>query len=129
MNGEEDERLPRGLRGERGERGAPGMSNGVRRGFVYLLVLILVLEGANLVWTSRETGAVNAKAQAQCRFDADVGAAPVGIDPKTGRASQLGVSIVSDARTAWRQSGCAGQLPAPSPSFRQWAAYYRLPAG
>jgi len=129
VNGEADERLPRGPRGERGEQGTPGMSRGARRGFVYLSVLMLVLTAANLVWTSRETGAANSKTQALCRFDADLGGAPVGTDPKTGKASLLGVSIVSDARVAWRQTGCAGQLPAPSPSFRQWAAYYRLPAG
>ena len=126
MNGEADERLPRGPKGDRGE---PGMSRGVRRAFTYLLVLTLVLAAANLLWTSRQVGAANAKAQAQCQFDADLGAAPVSTDPKTGKASLLGVSIVSDARVAWHQSGCAGQLPAPSPSFRQWAAYYRLPAG
>lgn len=126
---EADERLPRGPKGERGEQGLPGMSRGARLGFVYLSVLMLLLAGANLLWTSLQTGAANAKTQAQCRFDADLGSAPVAVDPKTGKPSLLAVTVVSDARTAWHQTGCPGQLDAPSPSFRRWAAYYRLPAG
>jgi hypothetical protein len=129
---EADERLPRGPKGERGEQGLPGMpgmTRGARRGFVYLSVLMLLLAAANLVFTSRQTGASDARARAQCRFDADLGGAPVAVVPKTGKPSQLGVTIVSDARVAWHQAGCTGQLPGPSPSFRQWAAYYHLPAG
>jgi hypothetical protein len=105
------------------------MPRGVLLGFVYLSVLMLLLGAANLLWTSRQVGAANTKTQALCRFDADLGGAPVTADPKTGKPSLLAVTIVSDARTAWRQTGCAGHLPPPSPSFRQWAAYYRLPAG
>lgn len=126
MNDEADERLPRGPKGDPGE---PGMTRGARLGFVYLSVLMLLLGAANLLWTSRQTGAANAKTQAQCRFDADLGGAPVAVSPATGKPSLLGVSIVSDARVAWRQLGCAGHLPAPAPSFLHWAAYYRLPAG
>ncbi|HSZ38458.1 MAG TPA: hypothetical protein VK817_00725 [Trebonia sp.] len=131
MGIEENERLPRGLKGERGEAGArgPGLSWGTRRGFVYLSLLMLLLTALNLLWTSRQTGASNARAGAQCHFDADLGGAPVAADPKTGKPSLLAVTIVSDARTAWHQAACAGQLPAPSPSFRQWAAAYNLPAG
>ena len=131
MSNEENERLLRGAKGERGEPGAqgPGMTDGARRAIAYLLVLMLLLDAAILVWTFRQTGAANARAQAQCSFDADLGGAPVATDPKTGKASLLGVTIISDARTAWHQARCSGQLAGPSPSFRQWAAYYRLPAG
>jgi hypothetical protein len=126
---EQNERLVRGPRGERGEAGArgPGMPRAVLRALAYLAAVMLLLTAANLLWTSLQAGAASRRAQAQCSFDADLGGAPVGTDPKTGKASLLGVTIVSDARTAWHQAGCSGQLPGPSPSFRQWAAYYRLP--
>lgn len=129
MSSEADKRPPRGPKGERGEQGMPGMTRGARPGFVYLSVLMLLLAGANLLWTSLQTGAASKKTQAQCRFDADLGGAPVAAVPKTGKPSLLAVTIISDARTAWHQTGCPGLLPAPSPSFRHWAAYYRLPAG
>jgi hypothetical protein len=129
VSSEADERLPRGPKGERGEQGLPGMTRGARLGFVYLSVLMLLLAAANLLWTSLQTGEANKKTQAQCRFDADLGGAPVTADPKTGKPSLLAVTIISDARTAWHQTGCAGQLDAPSPSFARWAAYYRLTAG
>jgi hypothetical protein len=130
VNGEADERLPRGPKGERGEQGLPGMSRGARRAFTYLLILIILLTALNLLWTSRQTGEANRRAQAQCRFDADLGGAPAPVaGATTGKPSLLAVTIVSDARVAWHQTGCAGHLDAPSPSFRRWAAYYRLPAG
>jgi len=132
VSSEANERLPRGPKGDCGEqgiRGMPGMSRGARHGFAYLSILMLLLAGANLLWTSLEVRSADTKAQAQCQFDADLGGAPVTVDPRTGKASLLAVTIISDARTAWRQSGCPGRLAAPSPSFRQWAAHYRLPAG
>ena len=131
MSSEENERLPRGPKGDRGERGArgPGMPQVVLRSFVYLSVLMLLLAAASLVFTARQTGASDTRARAQCAFDADLAGAPVTADPKTGKASLLGVKIISDARTAYRQAGCDGPLPGASPSFLQWAAYYRLPAG
>lgn len=123
---EDDERLLRGPGGEHGEQGLP---RAVLLGFVYLSFLMLALAALNLLWTSRQTDAANAKTQALCRFDADIGGAPLAVNPATGKPSLLSVSIVSDARVAWHQTGCAGHLDAPSPSFRHWAAYYRLPAG
>jgi hypothetical protein len=131
MNGEADERLPRGPKGDQGDQGkrGPGIPRAVLRGFVYLSVLMLLLTAANLVFTSRQTGASDARARAQCRFDADLGSAPAPVaGAATGKPSLLAVTIISDARVAWHQAGCAGQLAAPSPSFRQWAAYYHLPA-
>jgi hypothetical protein len=129
MSSEANERLLRGPKGEQGERGIPGMPRAARRGFVYLAVLTLLLAAFNLLWTSRQVGAASAKTQAQCRFDADIGTAPVALNPKTGQPSLLGVTIVSDARIAWHQTACPGQLPSPSPSFRRWAVYFRLPVG
>lgn len=126
MSTEDNERL---LRGPQDEDGEPETPRSTRRGFVYLTVLMIVLTTLNLLWTSRQTDAANAKTQALCRFDADIGGAPLAANPATGKPSLLSVSIVSDARVAWRQTGCAGHLDAPSPSFRHWAAYYRLPAG
>jgi len=62
-----------------------------------------------------------------CRFNADLADLPVTVNPATGKAALLGVKIVADAREAWHGLGCPGALPPPSPSFRRWAAYYRLP--
>lgn len=131
MSSEKNERLVRGPQGERGEQGlpGPGMTAGARRAVAYLLVLMLLLDAAILVWASRQADDASAQARAQCQFDADLGGAPVTADPKTGKPSLLAVTVVSDARTAWHQAGCSGQLPGPSPSFRRWAAWYRLPAG
>ena len=125
------ERLPRGPKGDRGEQGrqGPGLPRAVLLGFVYLSVLMLLLAGANLLFTSRQVSAADARARAQCGFDADIAGVPVTVSPATAKASLLSVKLVSDARVAWRQAGCTGLLAAPSPSFRQWAAYYRLPAG
>lgn len=129
MSGEPSERPARGPQGDRGPKGEPGMSRGARLGFTYLSVLMLALAAANLLWTSRQVGVLNAKTSAQCQFDADLGGAPVTVSPRTGRPAVLAVSIVSDARVAWRQTGCPGALPPPDPSFLRWAAFYRLPAG
>ncbi len=63
-----------------------------------------------------------------CLQERDVGGLPVTVNPVTGRASLLGVSIVADARTAWRGLHCAGVLPPPDPSFTRWARFYKLPA-
>ena len=132
MSSEAPGRGPKGERGERGEqgvRGMPGISRGARRAVGYLLLLTLALDAAILVWGTRQTRIADARAQAQCRFDADLGGAAVTPDPKTGRPALLAVAIVSDARVAWHQAACDGPPPPASPSFRQWAARYRLPAG
>lgn len=125
---EANERLPRGPKGEPGERGLPGTPRAVLLGFAYLSVLTIALSAANLLWTSRQVDQANAKTQAQCRFDGDLGGAPAPV-AGTGKPSLLAVTIISDARVAWHQTGCPGHLDPPSPSFAQWAAYYRLPAG
>lgn len=127
---ESGERLPRGPKGDRGEpgtRGTPGMARGARRGFVYLSLLMLLLSAANLLYTARQTGAADGRSRAQCRFDADLGVAPVALSGQTGRPSLLAVSIVSDARVAWHQLGCSGHLGAPSASFVKWSVYYHRP--
>jgi hypothetical protein len=121
------ERIVGLARGPKGDPGEPGMTRGARLGFVYLSTVMLLLAAANLVFTSIQVGAANTKVQVQCRFDADLGSAPVAVNPKTGKASLLGVTIVSDGRVAWRQLGCAGHLAPPAPSFTHWARYYKLP--
>ncbi len=104
-----------------------GMTAGARQAVVFLFVLAFVIGAANLLWTSRQTGSLRSAVMASCKFDADLGAAPVAVSPATGKASLLGVTIVSDARVAWRGLGCPGPLAPPAPSFIRWARYYHLP--
>ena len=130
MSDQNNERLlrgPKGDQGAQGHQGTPGMSRGARLGFVYLAVVTLVLAAANLLFTSQEVTQVRGAVLAECRFNADLGSAPVAVNPKTGKASLLGVSIVSDARVAWQQLGCTGRLMPPQPSFVRWAKAYHLP--
>ena len=57
-----------------------------------------------------------ARQHASCAFYHDL--APVPITPgPTGKASKLGVQIVSDSRAAYVGQGCPGPLPPPDPSF------------
>ena len=97
------------------------------RSFVILAALSLLIGGLNLWWTAREVNGANTLARAQCQFDADLGTAPLTV-PAGGQPSRLGVTIIADARAAWRQAGCPGHLGPPDPVFARWAATYRLPA-
>jgi hypothetical protein len=106
-----------------------GMTAGARRAVVFLFVLAFVIGGINLGVTFRQTGALRSALTASCKFDSDLGAAPVAVNPSTGKASVLGVTIISDARVAWRGLGCTGELGRPAPSFVRWARYYHLPDG
>ena len=104
------------------------ISRGAARAVVFLFVLSLVIGALNFAWTSRVVNAANGRVQALCRFDADLGTVPLTV-PKGARAPRFGVLIISDARTAWRRTGCPGRLGPPDPSFVKWARYYHLPAG
>lgn len=101
---------------------------GASRAVVALFVLAFLLAGLNFFWTSHQVNTANTRAQAQCQFDADLGAAPI-TPPAGGKPSVLGVTIISDARVAWHRAGCPGRLAPPDPSFVKWAARYKLPAG
>lgn len=103
------------------------MTAGARRAVIYLFVLTLLLFGANLLYTTRLVGDSRTQQHAECKFDGDLGTAPVAVAPATGKPSLLGVTIVSDARVAWRQHGCPGTQPAADPSFVRWAKAYHLP--
>jgi len=92
------------------------------------LLILTLLVGAGNLWASwDETRSVQHAAASSCRFFADLAPLPITTSPATGKASLLGVKIVSDSRLAWRGLGCPGSLPPPAPSFAQWAKYYRLP--
>ena len=104
------------------------ISPGAARAVVFLFVLSLAIGALNFAWTSRVVNAASGRVQALCQFDADLGTAPLTV-PKGARASRFGVLIISDARTAWRRTGCPGRLGPPDPSFVKWARYYHLPAG
>lgn len=103
------------------------MTHGAARAVVVMSVLMLVIGGANLFFTTSEVSHLRAAVLASCAFAADVGTAPVAANPATGKPSRLGISIVADSRKQWHQLGCPGQLPPPPPSFVWWARYYHLP--
>jgi hypothetical protein len=103
------------------------ISAGARNALIILIGLGLALNMITIIFSAREVGALRSAVQAQCLFDADLGGVPVMVNPATGKAAKLGVTIISDARVAWYGLGCPGALAPPSPSFRKWAEYYRLP--
>jgi hypothetical protein len=124
--------LAKGDKGEPGERGEP-LNRATRRALIYLFAVAVAIGGANLYWTSREVGQqrtttdqLRTAVVASCGFAADLASAPVVAGP-TGKASQLGVKIVSDSRVQWRGLGCPGHLAPPQPSFVKWAKVYHLP--
>lgn len=111
---------------------------GAKRSVVVLFVLTLALSGANLFWTSNQVGHVSGVVRTQdaevrklgttvlasCAFARDVGSAPA----PAGKPSKLGISLIADSRQQWRELGCPGHLPPPTPAFAQWARFYHLPA-
>ena len=103
------------------------ITRGARRAAVGLLVLTLITGAGNLLASWNEARGVQHAAASSCRFFADLAGVPIAVSPATGKPAELGVQIVSDSRIAWRGLGCPGVLPPPSPSFAQWARYYRLP--
>ena len=111
------------------------ITKGARRGLLYLILLGVVVNAATIILAARGvTGARRVSEEnvtrlvAQCRFYGDVGSAPVAVDPATGKVALLAVTIVADARLAWRGLGCRGGQPPPSRSFVKWAAYWDLHA-
>jgi hypothetical protein len=105
------------------------MTQGALRAAVILLVVSAVFTGATLLVTARQIRTLHMEISSQCKFDSDLGAAPITVNPATHKASLLGVSIVADSRLAWRGLRCPGTLPPPDPSFVKWARYWKLPAG
>ncbi len=102
------------------------MTRGAARAFVVLSAVTMAVALTGFLWTAAVVNATNARARALCQFDADLGTAPLTL-PKGARPSRLGVTIISDARTAWHRAGCPGRLGPPDPSFAKWAAFYKLP--
>ncbi len=102
------------------------MTWGARRAFASLFVLTIAFAAVVIIYTTLTTQRLTREVQSQCRFDSDLAAAPVAVTT-AGKASLLGVKIVSDARVAWRLAGCPGRLAPPSPSFARWAHFYHLP--
>lgn len=117
--------LAKGDKGEPGERGEP-LNRATRRALVYLFAVAVLIGAANLYWTAREVDQLRTAVVASCGFAADLASAPVVAGP-TGKASQLGVKIVSDSRVQWHGLGCPGVLAPPAPSFVKWAKVYHLP--
>lgn len=133
------------------------MTRGARLAAIGLLILTVIIGAGNLWATHDQVGTVRAVAatsaraaanaqratdqeavtirrlnrqiHAECKFNTDLSGLPVTVNPATGKASLLGVEIISDVRQAWLAAGCPGRLPVPDPSFMRWAHYFHLPAG
>ena len=116
----------KGDKGSKGEKGDLGITVGARRAIIYLFILTLLLTAGDLAYTTHLVDQVRAQQQAECKFDGDIGTAPV-VAQKGLKPSLLGVTIISDARVAWRQHGCPGHLTAADPSFVRWARAFHLP--
>lgn len=104
------------------------MTGRTRLAVVFLFAVAVILAAANLLWTSHQVNHLRAAVQTQCKFDADIGSAPIKTLPHT-KPSLLGVTIVSDSRVAWHGLGCPGALAPAAPSFTRWAKAYHLPEG
>lgn len=102
------------------------MTGGAKRGLLYLVVIGLLLDGGEFYLFARSVSTLADQQHAQCRFYDDLGSAPV--TEVNGKASLLGVEIVSDARVSWHHLGCPGVQQPPDPLFLKWAKHYNLPA-
>lgn len=111
-----------------GHRPFTPMTRGAARAVVTLFVLSLVLAGLNFTWTANEVNTATTQARAMCQFDVHLGTAPLPLPARAAMPTRLGVTIIADARAAFRQAGCTGRLPPPDPSFARWAKFYKLPA-
>src|SRR5258706_13312817 len=78
---------------------------------------MLAVGGAGAVFFARTVGDLRTAVRSHCKFDADLGGAPIMVNPATGKPSLLGVTIVSDARVEWHGLGCPGKPPPPPPPF------------
>lgn len=103
------------------------MTGGAKRGLVYLIGLCLLSNLGVYILAARSIHNLAVQQHAQCKFYDDLGTAPIASVGPGGKASILGVQIVSDARVAWHEGGCPGVQQAPDPTFLKWAAYYHLP--
>lgn len=101
------------------------MTSGAKRGLIYLVVVGILLDVGQFYLLSRSINAITVQQRSRCKFYDDLGAAPV--TEVNGKASLLGVTIVSDARVAWHEGGCPGVQQAADPSFLKWAKVYKLP--
>ena len=94
---------------------------------VFLDTVMLLLIAGTLIFSAREVAALKTAQLSACKAAADIGSAPVAINPATGKASLLGVSIVADYRQIWHGNGCTTpMLGPPAPSFVRWAKFYGL---
>ena len=125
----------------RAHLGLGGMTPGAGRGLLYIVILTVALYGGSYYQSTRAVDSVrhqqvklaaaleaeHQRTLERCHQDADIGSAPIAVNPATGKASKLGVSIVADARTEWHGIGCPGHLAPPTRSFVHWAKAYKLP--
>lgn len=98
-------------------------------GGVFALVLLGLVhhEAATTAQLRANTAALRAQVLSSCSQDRDIGGLPVSVNPATGKASPLGVRIISDERGQWFRLGCPGTLPPPDPAFVHWAGIFHIP--
>src|SRR5260221_1932890 len=97
------------------------------RAVAIVAAIIIALGATATVFFARTVGDLRTAVRSHCKFDADLGGAPIMVNPATGKPSLLGVTIISDARVEWHALGCPGKLPPPAPSFAKWSRFYKLP--
>lgn len=94
--------------------------------FIYQVSLILAIATAALLIGARAINNEHSQLLLHCNFDRDISGVAVVASPN-GKASELGVKLVSDSRGEFLGLGCPGDLHNASKSFRHWAAFYDLP--
>src|SRR5258706_3050080 len=92
-----------------------------------MAAIMLAVFAAGAVFFARTVGDLRTAVRSHCKFDADLGGAPIMVNPATGKPSLLGVTIVSDARVEWHGLGCPGKLPPTPPPFPTRAPRYTPP--
>ncbi|HEX7995896.1 MAG TPA: hypothetical protein VF506_18405 [Streptosporangiaceae bacterium] len=103
----------------------------LRSSRTYIDALTLLFIAALIVIGTRAYDTLQTRQLTQCQFNRDLGnlaKVKVALNPKTHKASKVGIAIVADSRAAFRGLGCRGELDKPGPSFIHWARIYKLPA-
>lgn len=102
------------------------------RTVAFIIAVMLAVGAANAVLTARSVGSLRNQQLTICNEQADLGnlaTIKVQLNPKTHKASPVGIAIIADSRAAVRGLGCPVHLKKPGPSFVHWAHVFGLPAG
>lgn len=93
---------------------------------IALIVIAMALGAIVITHQQDQIRALRKQLAAGCSFFSDLAEAPLVATPPATQPSQLGVTIIVDARMTAQGLGCAN-LGAPSASLKKWATYYHIP--